>query len=205
VSGKSAAEIADSAMRIMALLESSVEQSDDSTLLSKARIRVAIGDAVLEGVDGVVVGVGGGLIRFGFFEQCVDRWPNLWILSVARHHEQGSGCRCGCFGFVDAGLVFGGFDLVRGGVVALAISADPWAETLSCGIDSACAIFQFCSCVISALVLGNRPDGVAWRRSSRGRRKEELRPCRYMALVNSSMLTQLGWSADSKSRRNVSF
>ena len=69
MSGKSAAEIADSAMRIMALLVSSVEQSDDSILLSKARMRVAIGDAVLEGVDGVVVGVGGGLIRFGFFEQ----------------------------------------------------------------------------------------------------------------------------------------
>ena len=118
VSGKSAAEIADSAMRIMALLVSSVEQSDDSILLSKARMRVAIGDAVLEDVDGVVVGVGGGLTRFGFLEQCVDRWPNLWILSVARHHEQGSGCRCGCFGFVDAGLVFGGVDLVRGGGVA---------------------------------------------------------------------------------------
>ena len=111
-------------MRIIALLESSVEHSDDSTLLSKARMRVAIGDAVVEGVGGVVVCVGGGLTRFGFFEQCVDRWPNLWILSVARHHEQGSGCRCGCFGFVDVGFILGGVDLVRG-VVALAISADP--------------------------------------------------------------------------------
>ena len=111
-------------MRIVALLQSSVEQSDDSTLLSKARIRVAIGDAVMEGVGGVVVGVGGRLTRFGFFEQCVDRWPNLWIFSAARHHEQGSGCRCGCFGVVDVGLVLGGVDLVRG-FIALAISADP--------------------------------------------------------------------------------
>ena len=77
-------------MRIIALLESSVEQSDDSTLLSKARMRVDIGDAVVEDGGAVVEGVDGGLTRLGFFEQCIARWPNLWILSAARHHEQGS-------------------------------------------------------------------------------------------------------------------
>ena len=66
LSGKSAAAIADSAMRIIALLESSVDHADDSTWLSKARMRDTIGDAVAVGADGW-------FIRFGFFEQCVAR------------------------------------------------------------------------------------------------------------------------------------
>ena len=79
--------MAASAIRSMILLEA-LEESARSSWLSSARWRWE----VLVGGGGELDGGGlGPGRRLGFFEQWEERWPNLWTLSVVRHHVHGVG------------------------------------------------------------------------------------------------------------------